>query len=95
MPKSTPATLPDMPNPGANRFWWGIHNPSSVKTPMILELRESTLSPDREIKHGFSRLIAKQPVIADAAAIAEAADQILTRASRVDEFVGIIGEKGQ
>lgn len=85
----TPNT--DLPDAGPGRFWHGVHNPSNVKNPMILELRQSTLSGDRPPKVGFSRLIAKQPVIADAAAIAEAAADILIRASKVDEFVGILG----
>lgn len=84
--------LENLPDPGADRFFVGVHNPSNAKYPMMLELRQSTIS-GREHKVNFSRLIAKQPVIADPKAIVEAAEEILVRAGRVDEFVGILGAK--
>jgi hypothetical protein len=80
-----------LPPAGRGRFWHGVHNAGNVKFPMTLELRESSIDiGDREPRASFSRLIAKQPVIADPKAIAEAAKDILVRAARVDEFVGIL-----
>lgn len=82
-----------LPDPGPQRFWHGIHNPASVKTPLTLELRESTISGDK-FRPKFSRLIAKAPTIADPKMILEAAEAILIRAQRVDEFVGVLeGDK--
>lgn len=80
-----------LPYPGPNRFWHNSHNPNSVKFPMTLELRESSIDIEgRDPKVGFSKVIAKQPVIADSKSIQDAANDILTRAGRVDEFKGIL-----
>lgn len=84
------STIKNLPDPGKGRFWHGVHAPNNVKFPMTLELRESRIADDRPAKVNFSRVIAKQPVIADEKAIIQAADDILVRAARVDEFVGII-----
>lgn len=82
-------TTLNLPNPGPARFWHGVHNPSNAKFPMVLELREKTI--DREtVVLGFSKIIAKQPVIADPVHLAEAAEAILARAARVHEFTGIL-----
>jgi hypothetical protein len=72
-----------------------VHNPGNVKSPLVIELRESSieLRPDQEPKANFSRLIAKQPTIADPKAIAAAMDDILVRAARVDEFTGILASE--
>lgn len=88
---STPATirLTGMPHPGARRFWHAIHNPKSVKTPMLLELREHRHSGD-EVRLTFSRLIGQAPTIADAEQIIETAKDILIRAGRADQFAGVI-----
>lgn len=82
--------ISDLPDPGPGRFWHGVHAPNNVKFPMVLELRSSAIANDRPHKVNFSRLIAKQPVIADAKAITEAAADILIRAAKVDEFTGIL-----
>ena len=82
--------IPGLPDPGPGRQFVGQHNPNNVKFPMVLELRESMLDDGRPFKINFSRLIAKQPVIADPKVIAAAAEDILVRAARVDEFVGVI-----
>lgn len=89
---TTPITAPNYPDPGKDRFWHGVHNPNNVKTPLIIELRESSLelNGDREPRAKFSVLIAKQPTIADPKAIREAMEDILTRAARVMEFTGIL-----
>lgn len=79
-----------MPDPGPTRFFVGVHNPNNQKYPLMLELRESTISADRPHKANFSRLIAKQSTIADEKAVIEAAENILVRAGKVDKFVGII-----
>ena len=83
-------TLPSLPDPGPGRYWWGVHAPNSVKTPLTLELREQTNAGP--IVPSFSRLIAKQPTIADEKAIIEAANEILVRAQSVDRYVGVLGE---
>lgn len=83
--------IKNLPAAGTNRFWHGVHAPNNVKFPMVLELRETRIASDKGYKVNFSRLIAKQPVIADEKAIVEAAKDILIRAAQVDEFVGIIG----
>lgn len=82
-----------LPDPGTDREWIGVRNPNNVKFPLTLELRESSLTTGRPFQIGFSVLIAKQPVIADAKAIAAAAEEILVRAARVHEFTGILGGK--
>lgn len=81
--------VPDLPSPGERRFWYAIHQPNNVKAPLLLELRQRRNSGD-EVKVSFSDLIAKQPTIADPVAIREAAVEILIRAAKVDEFVGIL-----
>jgi hypothetical protein len=86
----TPDEYP-LPDPGRERFWHGVHNPSSVKTPLTLELRERTVA-NAKAAVTFSKLIAKQPTIADPKAVKEAADEILIRAERVDDFIGILKE---
>lgn len=82
-----------MPNPGPERFWHAIHQPTNTKLPLLLELREKmTNNPKILVK--FSRLITKQGTIADEKAIIATADEMLERAARVDEFVGVIQAKG-
>lgn len=81
----------DLPDPGPQRFWSGVHLPKNAKFPLDLELRER-VNESGKAKISFSRLIAHQPTIADAKAVREAAEEILIRASQVDRFVGIIGE---
>lgn len=84
-------TLSDLPNPGKHRFWHGVHYPNSVKTPLVLELREKTNGSAPTIL-SFSRLIAKQPTIADKKMILEAASEVLIRAAAVDDYTGILKE---
>lgn len=81
----------DLPNPGPGRFWHGAHRPASEKTPLVLELRESSVSGSAA-KVSFSKLIAKQSTIADEKMIRQAAEDILIRAGKVDDFVGILAE---
>ena len=88
MTDKTPLTIV---NPGRNRFWHGVHAPNNVKFPLLIELREKTNSGS-EILMSFSKVIAKAPTIADPKAIEEAMREILVRAERVDEFVGIIAK---
>lgn len=77
-----------MPDAGPERFWVGHHQPSNTKLPLLLELREKTIS-SAKINVSFSRLITKQGTIADEKAIIATAEEMLARASRVDEFTGI------
>ena len=81
----------NLPNPGPMRFWVGVHNPKNAKSPLDLELRER-VNESGKAKVSFSKLIAHQPTIADPKAVRDAAEEILIRAARVDEFVGIISE---
>jgi hypothetical protein len=81
----------NLPDPGPMRFWVGIHNPASVKSPLTLELRERTAGSG-VARVSFSRLIAKAHTIADDKAVTDAAEEILIRAARVDDFVGILKE---
>lgn len=80
-----------LPSPGKGRFWHGVHNPKNAKFPMVLELREKTTENGAHLPK-FSRLIAQQPVIADIKALREAAEEILVRASKVDEYTGLLTE---
>lgn len=77
-----------MPDPGPERFWVGHHQPTNTKLPLLLELREKTIS-SAKINVSFSRLITKQGTVADEKAIIATAEEMLARASRVDEFTGV------
>lgn len=83
----------DLPDPGPGRFWHGVHNARSAKTPLTLELRERTTLGDKPVVLGFSRLIGQAPTIADQASVIETAKEILIRAGDVDKFVGVL-QKG-
>lgn len=88
----TPAArseVENLPDAGDRRFWFATHQPTNAKTPLLLELREQTNSGD-EVKLSFSRLIGKQATIADPIQIVETATEILIRAGKVDEFVGVL-----
>lgn len=92
MSTTTTTISPTLPHPGPSRFWHGVHNPNNAKFPLTLELRQKTI--DREVVPlGFSRLIAKQPVIADPIHLREAAEAILVRAGRVEEFTGVLSHE--
>lgn len=79
-----------MPDPGAGRFWHGVHQPKSLKTPLMLELRQKIAPNSATTVVSMSTLIARQGTVADEDAVEMTAKEILTRAARVDEFVGII-----
>ena len=78
-----------LPDPGKGRFWYGVHQPNSTTKPLVLELREK-LSKDGPTAVSLSKLIAKEGTIADPDALHETAERILARASRVEEFTGIL-----
>lgn len=80
----------DLPDPGEGRFWAGVHRPNSVKEPLLLELREKTVPSAEHTTLSMSTLIAKAGTVADEDAIVETAKEILTRANRVKDFVGIL-----
>lgn len=86
----------DLPDPGPNRYWHGVHRPLSRKTPLRLELRERTNRNSNRLVTSMSRLIGYEDTTAGIEALAEAAEKILERAARVDEFVGVLkmGEQG-
>ena len=76
-----------MPRPGAGRFWHLAHEPLK-KTPVRIELRQKTIKGG-EILLSFSTIVARDFTIADEESIIEKAKEILARAGRVDEVVGI------
>jgi len=82
-----------LPDPGPKRFWHGIHNPKNATKPLILELREQMTESGIHLPK-FSRLIGQMPTFADPAAVKDAAQELMVRASRVDEFVGILPHAG-
>lgn len=85
-----------LPDPGPRRYWHGVHNARSVKTPLTLELRERTVGrEDQPITNSFSRLIGQAHTIADGEAIVETAKEILIRAGDVDKFVGVLTKKAK
>ena len=81
----------DLPDPGKNRFWHGVHSPSNTKQPLLLELREK-IHEHGSARTSMSKLISKAGTIADAKAVRETAEEILIRAGQVDKFVGILAE---
>lgn len=81
----------DLPDPGKNRFWHGVHSPSNTKQPLLLELREK-IHENGPARVAMSKLISKAGTIADAKAVRETAEEILIRAGQVDKFVGILAE---
>ena len=81
----------DLPDPGKNRFWHGVHSPSNTKQPLLLELREK-IHENGPARVAMSNLISKAGTIADAKAVRETAEEILIRAGQVDKFVGILAE---
>lgn len=83
-------TIEGMPPAGENRFWFAEHQPKNTKLPLLLQLREKLTKGSREnVK--LSTLVTQQGAIADEKAIIQVAEEMLMRAGRVDEFVGIIG----
>ena len=85
------STTHDLPDPGKNRFWHGVHSPSNTKQPLLLELREK-IHENGPARVAMSKLISKAGTIADPKAVRETAEEILVRASAVDEYVGILAE---
>lgn len=88
------AQIEGLPTPPPGLFFYGRHNPSSEKQPLIIELHKSTLS-NGPIRMGFSRLLGHRKTVADEGAVIEAAKDLLAIAARVDEFVGIFGGESQ
>ena len=78
-----------MPDAGTGRFWHAVHQPKNTKLPMLLELREKTTDSPRVLL-SFSRLISQLGTIADPKSIIATATEILERAGRVDDFVGVL-----
>lgn len=82
--------IPGMPPAGPRRYWTGKHQPQKKATPLRIELRERTNVNSQRIVDSFSRLIGYEDVIATPTSIIEGAEKIIERASRVDEFVGLL-----
>jgi len=85
-----------LPYPGEDRAWFGQHQPAKQKTPLRLELRErASKGSTAPITRSRTRLIAYMDTIATPAAVFEAALTIMDRASRVDEFVGLLPNRSE
>ena len=80
-----------LPDAGKNRFWHGRHQPRNSKQPLLLELREK-INEKGPALVSMSTLVSQAGTIADAKAVRETAEEILVRASAVDEYVGILAE---
>lgn len=89
-PDDTFITIPGMPPAGPKRYWVGHHQPNKKATPLRVELRERTNQNSQRIVAGFSRLITFEDVIAQPDAIIAAAERMIERAGKVDEFVGLL-----
>lgn len=82
-----------LPDPGRGRYWEGKHQPNKKTTPLRLELRERTnKGRSSRFVESWTKLIAYDDTIADAAAVVESANKILDRAAKVDQFVGILSK---
>jgi len=76
--------------PGPGRLWSVVHQPSSQKTPVRLELREAAISEEtRPAPLSMTKLLGYANTVADAKALKTTAEEILARVGRVDEFVGV------
>lgn len=95
MAEITPNEEAKLPDPGVGRIWVGKHQPTKSKTPLRLELRER-INPDspNPVVIGLTRVIAYADTIALPLAVRDTAFLILERASRVDEFVGVLDHEG-
>tara|TARA_R110002020_G_scaffold404912_1_gene614948 strand:- start:883 stop:1161 length:279 start_codon:yes stop_codon:yes gene_type:complete len=82
-----PKLFGNMPRPGAGRFWHLAHEPLK-KTPVRIELRQKLIKGS-EVVLSMSTIVARDYTVADEEAIIEKAKEILARAGRVDEVVGI------
>lgn len=82
--------VPGLPDPGENRFWHGVHRPSSVKEPLLLELREKQIPSAEHPTLSLSYVIAKAGTVADTQNVIKTAQEILARASHVKEFTGVL-----
>ena len=78
----------DLPSAGAKRFWNITHQPNKKLTPLRIELRQKEISSGEALL-SLSKLIGFADTVADPDKIKVAAQEILARAGRVDEFVGI------
>lgn len=79
-----------LPDPGRNRYWAAKHQPNKKSTPLRLELRERTNRNSDRLVESMTRLISYDDTIASDDAVIETAEKILERASRVDQFVGVL-----
>lgn len=78
-----------LPDPGEDRYWNITHQPLKKTAPLRLELREHTKKGGTRHIQSWTRLLGYEDTVALAGEIRAAADKVLERASRVDEFVGM------
>ena len=77
-------------DPGENRLWNIEHRPTSQKTPVRLELRQRTI--DKRQSHtplSFTKVVGYIDTIADETHLKEAAETLLIRVGKVDQFTGV------
>lgn len=78
-----------LPDAGPRRYWEVKHQPHKKNAPVRIELRERTNRNSKRVVDSFSKLISYEDTTASAEALNEAAEKVLERAARVDDFVGI------
>lgn len=78
-----------LPDPGEHRYWEIKHQPQKKTTPLRIELREHTKKDSVRFIPSWTRLVGFEDTVALPSEVRAAADKVLERASRVDEFVGI------
>lgn len=90
-----PLTRAEFPEAGDLRIWVVKHNPKSVATPVVLELREY-LSPEakrraeaRKTETGLTRHLGTVYTTAKRETLLAAADTLLERVGDIDLVVGV------
>ena len=78
--------LADKVDPGPNRVWYIEHRPTATK-PLRLELREKVASGPARV--AFTTIVGRIDTIADELALTAAAEDLMVRAAKSDQFVGI------
>jgi hypothetical protein len=78
-----------LPDAGPLRFWEIKHQPTKKTTPVRIELRQRTNTSSKRIINSWTRLLGYEDTTADESALILAAETVLERVSRVDDFVGI------
>jgi hypothetical protein len=79
----------NLPDPGTARFWSITHQPNKKTLPLRIELRQKTIPSAENTSLSLSSLVGFEDTVADETVIRGAAETILARVGRVDEFVGV------